>query len=138
MLKLFSSQPLMPYATVTAIFRILLGIFMIYHGWEMFSKEPMDMYTGWLVDRHFPAPRLWVFLGKGTELVGGILLLLGLFTRIITIPLMVNMLFIVFMLGHAKIFYEDQYPFLFFLFFLYFFFAGPGKWNLESLVFKGK
>src|SRR5262245_7136288 len=133
--KLFSSQPLMSYATITGLLRILIGIFMIYHGFEIFSKEPIDTYTGWLVDRNFPSPRLWVFLGKGTELVGGILLLPGLFTRVITIPLMLTMLFIVFVLGHVKIFYEDQYPFLFFLFFLYFFFAGPGKWSLDRLIF---
>jgi putative oxidoreductase len=135
MQKLFSPQPLCSYRTITAIFRIVLGIFMIYHGSEIFNKEPIDTYTGWLTDMHFPSPRLWAYLGKGIELGGGILLLSGLFTRLITIPLMLNMLFIVFVLGHGKIFYEDQYPFLFFLFFVYFFFAGPGRWSLDSLFF---
>jgi putative oxidoreductase len=138
MQKLLSSQPLFSYRTTTAIFRIIIGIFMIYHGWEVFSKEPIDTYTGWLTDKHFPAPRFWAYLGKGIELAGGLLLLLGLFTRLATILLMPDMLFIVFVLGHGKIFYEDQYPFLFFLFFGYFFFAGPGKWSLDELLFKRK
>ena len=136
--KLFSVQPLLPYPVITAILRMLMGIFMIYHGWEVFSTEPMDRYTGWLTDMHFLAPRYMAFLGKGIELVGGILLLFGLFTRLITVALMLDMLFIVFVLGKAKIFYEDQYPFLFFLFFLYFFFAGPGKWSLDASVFRRK
>lgn len=109
---------------------------MIYHGWEVFSKDPIDTYTKWLTDMHFPAPHFWALLGKGIELVGGVLLLLGLFTRLITIPLMLDMLFIVFVLGHGKIFYEDQYPFLFFICFLYLFFAGPGKWSLDVLFFR--
>ena len=138
MLRLFSAQPLFPYGTVTAVFRIIIGIFMIYHGWEVFSKGPIDTYTGWLTDMHFPAPELWAYLGKAIELAGGILLLLGLFTRVITIPLMLDMLFIAFVLGHGKIFYEDQYPFLFFLFFVFFFFAGPGKWSLDNLFLKKK
>ena len=138
MLRLFSSEPLSSYSTITAVFRIIIGIFMIYHGWEVFSKEPIDTYTGWLTDMHFPQPRLWAYLGKGIELAGGILLVLGLFTRLITVLLMPDMLFIVFVLGHGKIFYEDQYPFLFFLFFVFFFFAGPGKWSLDNLVLRKK
>jgi len=136
MKKIFSSQPLLAYDTLTAIVRILMGVFMIYHGWEVFSKEPIDTYTGWLTDMHFPEPRYWALLGKAIELVGGCLLLPGLLTRFITIPLMLDMLFIVFVLGHGKIFYEDQYPLLFFLFFLYLFLAGPGKWSIDKRLFK--
>ena len=136
MQKIFSSQPLLAYNTLTAVLRIIIGSFMIYHGWEVFSKEPIDTYTGWLTDMHFPFPRYWALLGKGIELIGGLLLVPGLFTRFITIPLMLDMLFIVFVLGHGKIFYEDQYPLLFFLFFLYIFFAGPGKWCFDKIVFK--
>ena len=138
MQKLFSAEPLIPYASITSALRMLTGIFMIYHGWEVFSKAPIDTYTGWLTDMHFPAPRFWAIVGKAIELLGGILLLLGLLTRLITIPLMLDMLFIVFVLGHGKIFYGDQYPFLFFILFAYFFFAGPGKWNLDDRVFRRK
>jgi len=109
---------------------------MIYHGWEIFDKEPITTYTGWLTDRNFPSPEFFAYLGKATELTGGILLTIGLFTRLITLPLMCVMLFIAFELGHGKIFYEDQYPFLFFLFFVLFFFTGPGKWSLDAKVFR--
>ena len=39
-----------------------------------------------------PFPALLAFLATATELVGGVLLLLGLFTRYISIPLMFTML----------------------------------------------
>ena len=79
------------------------------------------------MERNFPRPELFAYIGELTELTGGILLALGLMTRFITLPMMSVMLFITFVLGHGKIFYEDQYPFLFFLFFVLFFFTGPGK-----------
>ncbi|TKB57363.1 HvfX family Cu-binding RiPP maturation protein [Ferrimonas aestuarii] len=39
-----------------------------------------------------PAPELMAGLAAGTELIGGVLLIVGLFTRLISIPLMVTML----------------------------------------------
>ena len=138
MQKFFSPDPLISYTLITGILRILTGIFMLYHGWEVFSREPIDTYTGWLTEKHFPAPRTWALAGKGTELAGGLFLVLGLFTRLITSPLMMVMLFIIFVLGHGQIFYEDQYPFLFFIFFAYFFFAGPGKWSLDNVIMRRK
>jgi putative oxidoreductase len=70
MQKIFSSQPLVAYDTLTAIVRIVMGVFMIYHGWEVFSKEPIDTYTGWLTDMHFPQPRYWALLGKANRIGG--------------------------------------------------------------------
>jgi putative oxidoreductase len=133
--KLFSPAPISQNGII-GFLRIIIGIFMIYHGWEVFDKEPIARYSGWLIDRNFPAPEFFAYLGKATELAGGILLTLGLFTRIATIPLMSVMLFIIFVLSEGKIFYEDQHPFLFFLFFVLFFFTGPGKWSLDSRIFK--
>jgi len=45
------------------------------------------------------------------------------------------MLFIVFFVGYGKFWYEDQHPFLFVLLALIFFFTGPGRWNLDQLIF---
>lgn len=134
--KLFSNTQLLPEDISTAIVRIMMGIFMIYHGWEVFDKAQIQTYAGWLTDKHFPSPTTWAYLGKGTEFAGGICLLFGFCTRLITIPLMLTMLFIIFVLGHGKIFYEDQYPLLFFVFFLYLFINGSGKWGLDEKIFK--
>lgn len=135
MKKILTPLPLLGEKTVIGILRIIVGIFMIYHGFEIFDKDAIAVYTGWFVEKKFPAPQFWGYLGKGTEFFCGIFLMIGLFTRIVCIPLMFAMLFIVIILGHSKIFYEDQYPFLFFLFFLLFFLCGPGKWSLDKLLF---
>ena len=108
---------------------------MIYHGWEVFEADKIKEYAGWDSIKSFPAPMALAYLGKLSELIGGILLLLGLFTRLGSIIIMVTMLFIVFVIGHGKIWFEDQYPFLFGLLALVIFFNGPGAWSLDQKIF---
>ena len=108
---------------------------MIYHGTEVFEAGKIKEYAGWEPIKSFPAPMALAYLGKFCELMGGILLLLGLFTRVATLIIMVSMLFIVFAIGHGKIWYEDQYPFLFGLLALVIFFNGPGAWSLDQRIF---
>jgi len=61
--------------------------------------------------------------------------MLGLFTRISALVLIIDMLVITIVLGNGKIFTEDQQPFLLLLLFAYLFFAGPGKISLDHLLF---
>ena len=70
--------------------------------------------------------------GKGAELVGGIFLLLGWFTRVAAIILVLTMAYIAFFIGHGKIWYEDQHPFLFILLGFVFIFCGPGSPALDN------
>jgi uncharacterized membrane protein YphA (DoxX/SURF4 family) len=130
----FSPRSLWPDQGL-AIIRVMVGIFMIYHGSEVFEETKMNDYAKWLRDLNFPSPSLMAYLGKGTELVSGIFFTLGLFTRLAAIPLAVTMMIICFGLGQGKIFMDDQHPFLFALLALLFFFTGPGKWSLDQLFF---
>lgn len=118
------------------LIRILVGVFLIYHGSDIMDKNKMNDAAKWLTDLHFPFPSLMAYLGKGSELAGGIGLFLGLFTRLMVIPVMITMITICFGMGHGKIFSDDQHPFLFVLLSLVFFFSGPGKWSMDELLFK--
>ncbi len=138
MSRFLSAEPIVSFRSAAAIVRIICGLFMVYHGWEVFSTEPIDTYTGWLTDKHFPEPRLWAYMGKGVELVGGLLLVFGIFTKLSSLVLMLDMLFITFVIGHGKIWYEDQHPFMFVLFFAFFLVCGPGKWSVDARLFPGK
>ncbi len=113
--------------------RIFIGITLIYHGIEVFNHKQMTEYAKWLTDVHFPAPLLMAYLGKGSEFVGGVFLLLGLFTRATCVILILTFSGITFLLGHGKIFYEDQHPFMYVVFSLVFLFSGSGKISLDSL-----
>ena len=70
--------------------------------------------------------------------LSGVLFVLGLFTRIACIILICTLGYIAFFVGHGKIWYEDQYPFLFVVIGFIFFFTGPGSFSLDSVIFKNK
>lgn len=123
------------YEPGMAFIRILTGLFMVYHGWEIFNDQKMQDYAKWLTDLHFPNAATMAFVGKAAELLSGFLLTLGLFTRLAVIPLAGTMLVITFGMGKGKIFYEDQHPFLFVLISLVFFFSGPGKYSLDHILY---
>jgi putative oxidoreductase len=128
--KIFSSDPVSPQKGL-AVVRIITGLLMAYHGWEVFDRELMEGYMKWDVIKKMPAPEFMVYLGKGLELVTGILLTIGLCTRIASLFMIVDMLFICFFIGNGKFYYQDQHPFLFALLALTFLFTGPGSWSLQ-------
>ncbi len=135
MKKLFSSQPLW-LNNGLLIIRFITGAFMIYHGWEVFGADKMKGYVQWLTDLHFPVPAFMAYTGKTIELISGISLVAGLFTRLMMLPLAITMTTVTFGMGHGKVFTDGQHPFLFVLLALLFFFTGPGKWSMDQLMFQ--
>lgn len=137
MKKLFSPAPLWPDSGL-AFIRIIVGGFMIYHGLEVFDESKMKPYFDWDAFKGFSSPAFIVYFGKTAELIAGIFLTIGLFTRLSSLVLIFTMLYISLFVGHGKIWYEDQHPFLFVLLGLVFFFTGPGKLSVDQLLFKRK
>ena len=135
--KLFSPAPIMQ-AQGLAIVRIITGLFMFYHGWEVFDSATMQGYAGWDQFKGMSSPALMVYLGKGAELVAGLLLTAGCLTRLAALVLILTMLYISFFIGHGKIWYDDQHPFMFVLLGLVFIFCGPGSWSIDGLLHKNK
>ena len=115
-----------------AIIRIITGLLMVYHGLEVFESAKMQEYASWDSIKSMPFPTFWAYLGKGSELVGGVLLTLGFMTRPASLLIALTMLFICFKIGDGKFWYEDQHPFLFALLAMIYFFAGPGQWSVDK------
>lgn len=130
----FSSSPLWQTTGLTLI-RCILGVFLIYHGWEIFSGSKINGYLEWDEFKGSNG-KLLVMTGKASELIAGILLVLGFLTRVASLLTIGVMSYITFFLGHGKIWYDDQYPFLFILLALVFFFTGAGRVSVDNLVFK--
>jgi putative oxidoreductase len=132
--RLFSSNPWLPNAIV--IVRVILGLLISRHGLEVFEPGQMEGMIRWMKDDFdFPAPAFMTYLAKAIEFACGLLLAIGLFSRISSLLLAIVMGVIVFGIGKSAIFYDDEHPFLFCLFFVTFFIIGPGKISLDYLLF---
>ena len=130
----FSYSPLYQQAGISVI-RIIVGLFMVYHGWEVFDSEIMKGYTAQEAFKRYSSSLPMIYMGKAAELISGLLLTFGFLTKVAATILMFTMLYIAFFVGNGKIWYEDQHPFLFVLLALVFFFTGPGKWSVDYLRF---
>src|SRR6478672_8772526 len=104
----FSASPLLQPQGLSLV-RIIVGLFMIYHGIEVFNKETMAGYSTWKQFSNTSFALVLVYIGKSAELLAGILLTIGLFTRIASLVLIVTMLYIAFFVGNGKVWYEDQH-----------------------------
>ena len=132
--RFFSSAPVWQN-TGLALVRITLGLFLVYHGWELFDTAKMNEYMGWDMFKRSSTLSVMVYLGKAAELVSGIMFIAGLLIRLASLMLICTMVYITFFVGHGKIWYEDQYPFLFVLLGFVFFFTGAGKLSMDHLLF---
>lgn len=119
-----------------ALIRVVTGLLLTYHGWEVFDTAQMDQYATWDTFKESSSPLFMVYLGKGSELVAGLMLTFGFLTRIGCLITICALLYITFFIGHGKFWYEDQHPFLFVLLGLVFFFTGSGPWSLDALLEK--
>ena len=111
----------------TAAVRIFAGILIFRYGRELFH---IDQLLDFLEEEKFPLPVFSGYAAKIIELVGGVFLMIGLFTRWITPPLMMVMAGVIYLTAHGNIF-EGEVAFLFLLLFAVFFFNGPGKWSAD-------
>ncbi|MBX3256811.1 MAG: DoxX family protein [Chitinophagaceae bacterium] len=137
MKRIFSPDTWMIQEGLTFV-RIIIGLLMAYHGWEVFDNAKMEEYAKWESFNSHTSPATMVYIGKSAELISGVLLALGLFTRIAAVILIVTMLYICFKVGNGRFWYEDQHPFLFALMGLIYFFAGGGKYSIDNILFKKK
>lgn len=129
-----SSLPLWQTAGLTLI-RMVVAVFMIYHGREVFMEHKMNEYLQWDMFKN-SSGKILVYAGKGAEFVGGVLLFFGLFTRIAALILIGTMTYISFFVGKGIVWDRDQHPFLFVLLAMVFLLIGGGTWSLDHLIFK--
>ena len=134
MKKLFSAESF-GVNNVLFVLRIVIGIFLIIHGKEVFDSAKMEEYAKW---DNFKSSSFMPYLGKGSEFVAGVLLLLGLFTRLACVITIGTFAYITFFVGNGKFWMDDQHPFMFVLFGLLFIFTGPGTASLDAVIFKRK
>lgn len=115
------------------LLRIIIGIFLVIHGKEVFDPAKMQEYVKW---DSFKSASFLPYLGKGAEFAAGVMLVLGLLTRVAALITIGTFLFITFRTGNGKFWMDDQHPFLFVLFGLLFIFTGPGAMSLDKWLYR--
>ncbi len=113
--------------------RIITGGIIMYYGLEITDPKQIAGYVEWLNDVGMPFPKIMVYLGKISELTFGLFLSIGFLTRLSTIPLMITMSVITFIMLGGKITNESFYLLLLFA---CFFFTGSGKISVDHLIKK--
>jgi putative oxidoreductase len=116
--------------------RLYIGYFFFETGWA--KAQNLDAMTERFVGWGIAFPGFSAGLSTYTELAGGALLVLGLCTRLVAIPLLVNMLVALFTVSIRNVgsfdeFFELDTP-LYALFFLWLLFTGPGRASLDHVL----
>jgi putative oxidoreductase len=126
-----------------------LLIIRLYWGWQMFVSGHAHLSNVPGMAKNFkdwgvPFPTVNVYISGLTECVCGILLLIGLASRLITIPLIINFCVAYLTAGHdalVNIFHDpdtfvSNAAFLFLLASVIVFVFGPGKFSVDWLLEK--
>ena len=129
----------------------LLLIIRLFWGWQFFQTGKgklmdLDKVTGFFTELHIPFPHLNAIIAGSTECFGGLLLLVGLFSRFITLPLMFTMI-VAYLTADQDAVKElfsdpDKFtsaaPFLFLFTSALIFVFGPGSLSIDALIAKRK
>jgi putative oxidoreductase len=118
------------------VVRVVFGYFWLETG--IAKVHNLDGFTQRFAGWGIPFPAFSAGLSAWTELLGGLLLMLGLLTRMVTIPMIINMIVAVTLVVSSNLMGLDDYveadEVVYTLIFFWFLMAGPGKVSLDTLV----
>ena len=111
------------------LIRLMVGAVFIYHGWSKVNGG-VPKFAEMLGKMNVPLPTASAWISALTEFVGGILIAMGLFSRIAALPMAFNMAVAVFMV-HWKNGFSGQggyeYPMALGVILLALALTGPGR-----------
>ena len=122
------------------ILRLSVGWVFIYHGSQKlfggFGGPGVEGFGKWLSSIQIPYPEVSAWLASGSEFFCGLALVLGIYARWATLPLIVVMLVAIIYVHGANGFNISQkgfeYNFILIAALLTIFLQGPGKWGIRS------
>jgi putative oxidoreductase len=118
--------------------RLAVAVVFIGSGWG--KLHSLDQVTGFFTELHIPAPHFHATLVATTELVGGLLILVGLFTRLAALPLAFTMLIAILtakrseIQGITSLFGFDELTYM--IIFLWLAISGPGALSIDRWLSK--
>lgn len=116
--------------------RLSFGYFWLETG--IAKVQNLDGFTQRFMGWGVPFPAFSAGLSAWTELIGGALIMLGLFTRLISIPMIINMIVAIVLVVSANFQGIDEFveadETVYILIFFWLLMAGPGKVSLDTLL----
>lgn len=118
--------------------RVAIGVIFIMHGYgKLFGDAPgMTAFTGMVAGLGFPAPALFAYAAALTEFVGGIAVLVGVFTRFFSALIAVVMLVALLAVKKFALPQADV-DLALLMISIALFCMGPGKYSLSAMMKKG-
>jgi putative oxidoreductase len=117
------------------ILRLGLGFLMLIpHGWDKLQHFSEKSHN--FLDPLHIGSSLSLLLVVFAEVICSCFLILGLFTRLACIPLILEMLVIIFLMHHGSILPDAEKEGLYLAGYLAVIFMGPGKVSLDKLIAK--
>jgi putative oxidoreductase len=118
------------------LMRVFVGYFFFEDGW--IKIHHLDLMTQRFAGWGIPHPAFNAALSGYTECIGGALTVVGLLTRIVSIPMIINMVVAILTVKLKELtningFFELDEP-LYALVFVWLLIAGPGAVSLDSLI----
>ena len=123
--------------TGIALLRIILGIVFVAHGYLKFFKMGMDGAVGFFTSLGIPAPALAAWGVTMLEMIGGLALILGIFTPVLGVLFAIEMAGVIFFAKRGEGFFAPKgYEFELTLLVasLALALAGPGAGALGNLI----
>ena len=127
------------------VVRLAAGLILAPHGAQKlfgwFGAPPMQGYVGFFTNLGLTPAEPWVYFVGAVEFIGGLLLAIGLFTRIAAAAIAIQMLYIVFFINWANGFFWTpkagiEYPLLWGIVALAFFIMGGGRYSVDRSIGK--
>lgn len=120
------------------VYRLALGISMFYHGYLKYLSGAEGLYKVGAMLAPLGVPGGYEILGTMAayaEMIGGVLIAIGLFTRIGSL-LLIGTLAVATILSLSGSFFSWDYPSQMGFGALMLFFAGAGRYSLDKALFK--
>jgi len=116
------------------VLRVIAGVLIIPYGYDklIHFAEKKYSFTNFMGIGSPLSLALVIF----AEFFCSMFIILGLFTRLAVIPLLIVMSVVVFKINHGNIFGKNELPVLFLVSFLAVFLCGPGKASADGLINK--
>jgi putative oxidoreductase len=116
--------------------RVVFGYFWLETGWAKLHN--LAFFSGRFVEWGIPFPQFSAALSAGTEFVGGALMILGLGTRLVMLPMIFNMLVALAVVVLPQIASVDEFfeldEVLYVAVFVWLLVAGPGRVSLDAWI----